>query len=114
MLTYQHPLSLIIRWKQLFKEFFLADHSDDRNDDLLFFVQRVDEVENGGLGVDPVFVKRKIKPHKKPLGHQQQEQHLQEKEQKLLTPAQEAIVLWKDTFFLNVIVQVSCSSHGTS
>lgn len=112
MLIYQRSLLSVIRWKRLFKEFFLADHSDDRNDDLLFFVQRADEAENGGLGVDPVFVKRKIKSQKKPLGHPQQEQHLQEKEQRLLTPAQEAVVLWKDTFFLNVIVQVSYSNNG--
>lgn len=98
-----------LRWKQIFKEFFLAHHSDDRNDDLLFFVQRADEaIENGGLGVDPVFVKRKIKPTRKQLGHPHHEQHhLQEQEQRLLTPAQEAVVLWKDTFFLNVIVQVN-------
>lgn len=66
----------------------MADHSDDRNDDLLFFVQRP-EVENGGLGTDPVFVKRKVKGTKR-----------------ILTTEQEAVVLWKDTFFLNVIVQV--------
>ena len=73
----------------MFQEFFLTDHSDDRNDDLLFFVQRP-EVENGGLGTDPVFVKRKVKGTKR-----------------ILTAEQEAVVLWKDTFFLNVIVQVS-------
>ncbi|KAG0097439.1 hypothetical protein BGZ93_002745 [Podila epicladia] len=78
------------RWRQLFQEFFLADHSDDRNDDLLFFVQRP-EVENGGLGTDPVFVKRKVKGTKR-----------------ILTTEQEAVVLWKDTFFLNVIVQLQC------
>lgn len=80
------------RWRQLFHELFVSDQSDDRNDDLLFFVQRVsDEVENGGLGVDPVFVKRKVK------GTDGRE---------ILTPEQEDVVLWKDTFFLNVIVQV--------
>ncbi|KFH61924.1 hypothetical protein MVEG_12258 [Podila verticillata NRRL 6337] len=78
------------RWRQLFQEFFLSDHSDDRNDDLLFFVQRP-EVENGGLGTDPVFVKRKVKGTKR-----------------ILTAEQEAVVLWKDTFFLNVIVQLQC------
>ena len=68
----------------------MSDQSDDTNDDLLFYVQRVpDEVQNGGLGVDPVFVKRKVKGG-----------------QRVLTPEQEAVVLWKDTFFLNVIVQV--------
>ena len=75
----------------MFHEFFVSDQSDDRNDDLLFFVHRVsDEVENGGLGVDPVFVKRKVKG----VGRE------------ILTPEQEDVVLWKDTFFLNVIVQV--------
>lgn len=69
----------------------MSDQSDDTNDDLLFYVQRAsDEVQNGGLGVDPVFVKRKVKGG-----------------QRVLTPEQESVVLWKDTFFLNVIVQVS-------
>ncbi|KAF9152032.1 hypothetical protein BG015_005886 [Linnemannia schmuckeri] len=82
------------RWRQLFHELFVSDQSDDRNDDLLFFVQRVsDEVENGGLGVDPVFVKRKVKGT---IGRE------------ILTSEQEDVVLWKDTFFLNVIVQLQC------
>ncbi|KAF8941373.1 hypothetical protein BGZ58_010165 [Dissophora ornata] len=77
------------RWRQLFQEFFLSEHSDDRNDDLLFFVQKASfEVENGGLGVDPVFVKRKVKGAGTGQG--------------VLTEEQEAVVLWKDTFFLNV------------
>ncbi|KAG0373224.1 hypothetical protein BGX24_011975 [Mortierella sp. AD032] len=81
------------RWRQLFHELFVSDQSDDRNDDLLFFVQRVsDEIENGGLGVDPVFVKRKVKG----IGRE------------ILTPEQEDVVLWKDTFFLNLIVQLQC------
>jgi hypothetical protein len=76
----------------LFHDLFVSDQSDDRHDDLLFFVQRIpDEVENGGLGVDPVFVKRKVKGTV---------------ERDILTPEQEEVVLWKDTFFLNVIVQV--------
>ncbi|KAF9540480.1 hypothetical protein EC957_004053 [Mortierella hygrophila] len=82
------------RWRQLFHELFVSDQSDDRNDDLLFFVQRVsDEAQNGGLGVDPVFVKRKVKGTNG---------------QGILTPEQEDVVLWKDTFFLNVIVQLQC------
>ncbi|KAG0307287.1 hypothetical protein BGZ98_000627 [Dissophora globulifera] len=85
------------RWRQLFQEYFLSEHSDDRNDDLLFFVQKVaTEVENGGLGADPVFVKRKVKGAA--TGTWQQ----------VLTEEQEAAVLWKDTFFLNVIVQLPC------
>ncbi|KAG0346216.1 hypothetical protein BG004_002163 [Podila humilis] len=80
----------VTTWRQLFLEFFLSDRSDDRNDDLLFFVQRP-EVENGGFGTDPVFVKRKVKGTKG-----------------ILTAEQETVVLWKDTFFLNVIVQLQC------
>ncbi|KAG0210464.1 hypothetical protein BGX28_009274 [Mortierella sp. GBA30] len=80
------------RWRQLFHEFFVSDQSDETNDDLLFYVQRAcDEVQNGGLGVDPVFVKRKVKGG-----------------QRILTAEQETVVLWKDTFFLNVIVQLQC------
>ncbi|KAF9348057.1 hypothetical protein BGX26_000491 [Mortierella sp. AD094] len=85
------------RWRQLFHEFFLSENSDDRNDDLLFFVQKLPlESENGGLGVDPVFVKRKVK-NITGAGPQ-----------RILTAEQEAVVLWKDTFFLNVIVQLPC------
>ncbi|KAG0008244.1 hypothetical protein BGZ80_003659 [Entomortierella chlamydospora] len=81
------------RWRQLFHEFFLSENSDDRNDDLLFFVQKLPlEAENGGLGIDPVFVKRKVKNIA----------------QRILTAEQESVVLWKDTFFLNVIVQLPC------
>ena len=88
--TYHLILVYRVRWRQLFHEYFVSDQSDDTNDDLLFYVQRAsDEVQNGGLGVDPVFVKRKVKGG-----------------QRVLTPEQEAVVLWKDTFFLNVIVQV--------
>ncbi|KAF9433044.1 hypothetical protein BGZ76_009957 [Entomortierella beljakovae] len=88
------------RWKHLFHEFFLSENSDDKNDDLLFFVQRLfPESENGGNGasslqIDPVFVKRKVKniPGSQPI----------------LSADQEAVILWKDTFFLNVIVQLPC------
>ncbi|KAF9411814.1 hypothetical protein BGZ94_001227 [Podila epigama] len=82
------------RWRQLFQEFFLGERSNDGNDDLLFFVRRP-EAENGGVGsnnVDPVFVKRKVKG----------------KGLQILTSEQEAVVIWKDTFFLNVIVQLNC------
>ncbi|KAF9396006.1 hypothetical protein BGX21_009707 [Mortierella sp. AD011] len=88
------------RWRQLFHEFFLSENSDDRNDDLLFFVQKLPfEAENGGLGVDPVFVKRKVK-NIAGAGPQ-----------RLLTAEQESVVLWKDTFFLNVIVQKHVSKR---
>ncbi|KAF9923672.1 hypothetical protein FBU30_006260 [Linnemannia zychae] len=82
--------SIASRWRQLFYELFISDESDDRNDDLLFFVRRVSYED--GAGVDPVFVKRKI----------------QGVRYGILTPEQENVVLWKDTFFLNLIVQLQC------
>ncbi|KAF9584313.1 hypothetical protein BGW38_006887 [Lunasporangiospora selenospora] len=83
------------RWRQLFQEFFVSESSDDRNDDLLFFVQKIPDRDdaNAEATPDPVFVKRKIKG----AGLLS-----------LLSLEQEAIVLWKDTFFLNVIVQLHC------
>lgn len=58
-------------------------NSDTKNDDLLFFVRQTHS-ENENL--DPVFVKRKTTPNSLP-------------------PLDDA-VLWKETFFLNLIVQV--------
>ncbi|CAG8633294.1 14208_t:CDS:2 [Acaulospora colombiana] len=71
------------RWKDLFEEYFL-DNNDNKHDDLLFFVRK-DNSED-----DPVFVKRK--------------------------PNQRGVkdldvndtVLWKETFLLNLIVQLPC------
>jgi len=63
-------------------EFFL-ENSDTKNDDLLFFVRQTHS-ENENL--DPVFVKRKTTPN-------------------IMPPLDDA-VLWKETFFLNLIVQV--------
>jgi hypothetical protein len=71
------------RWPNLFEEFFLVN-SDTKNDDLLFFVRQMPS-ENEDL--DPVFVKRKTT-------------------QNSLPPLDDA-VLWRETFFLNLIVQVS-------
>jgi len=101
------------RWRQLFQEFFLSEHSDDRNDDLLFFVQRTTqlEIENG---MEPVFVKRKVHGISTPASsegtpsrHGSRSRRVTSVSwQQLLTVEQERNVLWKDTFFLNVIVQV--------
>ncbi|CAI2168871.1 15894_t:CDS:2 [Funneliformis geosporum] len=72
------------RWPNLFVEFFL-ENSDAKNDDLLFFVRHTHS-ENESL--DPVFVKRKTTPN-------------------IMPPLDDA-VLWKETFFLNLIVQLPC------
>ncbi|CAG8460342.1 12940_t:CDS:2, partial [Ambispora leptoticha] len=73
------------RWLNLFVEYFL-ENSDTKNDDLLFFVRQA-HPENEEL--DPVFVKRKSpQPH--------------------VMPPLEDAVLWKETFFLNLIVQLPC------
>ncbi|RKP07322.1 hypothetical protein THASP1DRAFT_30868 [Thamnocephalis sphaerospora] len=98
------------RWEQLFREYFV-DNSDPGNDDLLFFVRHSanrlgeDDMHDGHrpLSVassrqskssqqyndsDPVFVKRKqSRPNRMP-------------------PIGNDIVLWKETFYLNLIVQV--------
>ncbi|RGB36446.1 hypothetical protein C1646_697264 [Rhizophagus diaphanus] len=72
------------RWPDLFEEFFLVN-SDTKNDDLLFFVRQTHS-ENENL--DPVFVKRKTTPNS--------------------LPPLDDPVLWKETFFLNLIVQLPC------
>ncbi|KAG9291617.1 hypothetical protein G9A89_022036 [Geosiphon pyriformis] len=73
------------RWPSLFIEYFL-EKSDAKNDDLLFFVRQSHSEEED---LDPVFVKRKS-PHPH-----------------IMPPLDEA-VLWKETFFLNLIVQLPC------
>lgn len=70
------------RWRKFFVEYFL-EHCDEMNDDMLFFVRQL-AIED--LGQDPVFVRRKMKDCTMPI---------------LDDP-----VLWKETFFLNLIVQV--------
>ena len=72
----------LCRWLVLFQEFFL-ENSDSKHDDLLFFVRQMHS-ENEHL--DPVFVKRKAQPH--------------------VMPQLDDAVMWKETFFLNLIVQV--------
>ena len=70
------------RWIELFIEYFI-NSTHDSNDDLLFFVRLIP------LGNDSIFVKRKI-PH---AG----------------LPPLEDLVDWKQTFFLNLISQISCT-----
>ncbi|KAJ9048211.1 hypothetical protein DSO57_1037297 [Entomophthora muscae] len=72
------------RWQNFFIEYFL-ENCDEMNDDMLFFVRQL-AIED--LGQDPVFVRRKMKDCSMPL---------------LDDP-----VLWKETFFLNLIVQLNC------
>ncbi|KAJ1659183.1 hypothetical protein IWQ61_001702 [Dispira simplex] len=73
------------RWFDLFVEYFL-EHSDGLNDDLLFFVRQVQpNMDNR----DPVFVKRKMPPPNR-------------------MPVIDDLILWKETFFLNLIVQLPC------
>ncbi|CAG8608547.1 3682_t:CDS:2 [Ambispora gerdemannii] len=73
------------RWLNLFIEYFL-ENSDTKNDDLLFFVR---QTHSESEELDPVFVKRKSpQPH--------------------IMPPLEDAVLWKETFFLNLIVQLPC------
>ncbi|CAG8537000.1 4683_t:CDS:2 [Dentiscutata erythropus] len=62
-----------------------GDPSDSKNDDLLFFVRQTNP-DNEDL--DPVFVKRKPTPR--------------------VMPSLDDAVLWKETFFLNLIVQLPC------
>jgi len=71
------------RWCELFREYFL-ESSCSFNDDLLLFVR---QPHKDNLDQDPVFVKRKV-----------------DNEMPTLTD----IVLWKDTFFINLISQLPC------
>ncbi|CAG8530435.1 2430_t:CDS:2 [Paraglomus brasilianum] len=80
----QETDSLDPKWLVLFQEFFL-ENSDSKHDDLLFFVRQMHS-ENEHL--DPVFVKRKAQPH--------------------VMPQLDDAVMWKETFFLNLIVQLPC------
>ncbi|KAJ1964573.1 hypothetical protein H4R35_007136 [Dimargaris xerosporica] len=75
------------RWFDLFVEYFL-ENSDGHNDDLLFFIRRVPPEMEGK--VDPVFVKRKMPPPNR-------------------MPVIDDLVQWKETFFLNLIVQLPCT-----
>lgn len=83
------------RWLVLFMEYFLE--MDSTNDDLLFFVRDPDVLadettNNASLSAcapqDPIFVKRKVNKQMPQLSH---------------------IVDWKQTFFLNLIIQLPCT-----
>ncbi|KAJ3296726.1 hypothetical protein HK104_001287 [Borealophlyctis nickersoniae] len=76
------------RWFEIFVEYFL-ESSPDTNDDLLFFVRAApSSVSATGEPEDPIFVKRKINN---------------------ALPSLTDVVDWKQTFFLNLIVQLPCT-----
>ncbi|KAJ3058703.1 hypothetical protein HK102_010351, partial [Quaeritorhiza haematococci] len=73
-------------WFELFMEYFLETHLEG-NDDLLFFVRQyhhalLDQDQ------DPIFVRRKVNN---------------------IMPSLNDVVCWKQTFFLNLIVQLPCT-----
>ncbi|KAJ1564521.1 hypothetical protein HK096_007564, partial [Nowakowskiella sp. JEL0078] len=74
------------RWKSLFMEFFLENEHSDSNDDLLFFVRESSLLDQDDQ--EPLFVRRKTSRDMPPLDS---------------PPA------WKETFFLNLIVQLPCT-----
>ncbi|KAJ3041980.1 hypothetical protein HK097_002128, partial [Rhizophlyctis rosea] len=76
------------RWFELFLEFFI-EASPDTNDDLLFFVRGPPhEGQFPDPEPDPIFVKRKVNN---------------------TVPALSDVVDWKQTFFLNLIIQSPCT-----
>ncbi|KAJ1841804.1 hypothetical protein LPJ73_005998 [Coemansia sp. RSA 2703] len=83
------------RWNTLFMQYFV-ESEDSNHDDMLFFVRQTDDlsdVPNGGRNSseeqDPVFVLRKQTPPS------------------ILPPIAE-VIMWKETFLLNLIVQMPC------
>ncbi|KAJ2871183.1 hypothetical protein FB639_004505, partial [Coemansia asiatica] len=82
------------RWNSLFMQYFI-ENEDTNHDDMLFFVRQIDDLSdasNGGRGAngeeqDPVFVLRKQSPPS------------------ILPPLTE-VIMWKETFLLNLIVQM--------
>ncbi|KAJ1724518.1 hypothetical protein LPJ53_001223 [Coemansia erecta] len=83
------------RWNSLFMQYFV-ESEDANHDDMLFFVRQTDDLSdtpNGGRNAgdeqDPVFVLRKQTPPS------------------ILPPIAE-IIMWKETFLLNLIVQMPC------
>ncbi|KAJ2226665.1 hypothetical protein IWW45_007360 [Coemansia sp. RSA 485] len=84
------------RWNSLFMQYFI-ESEDANHDDMLFFVRQIDDLSdasNGGRGAngeeqDPVFVLRKQSPPS------------------ILPPLTE-VIMWKETFLLNLIVQMPC------
>lgn len=77
------------RWSELFLEFFVEGGAEG-NDDLLFFVKQGTgpEGNTGPAEQDPIFVRRKVGK---------------------TMPSLSDIVDWKQTFFLNLIVQLPCT-----
>ncbi|KAI9298265.1 hypothetical protein K502DRAFT_286749, partial [Neoconidiobolus thromboides FSU 785] len=71
------------RWQNLFLEYFI-ENQDEMSDDMLFFVKKLNIQDLS----DPVFVKRRPKQGS--------------------LPGFEETILWKETFFLNLIVQLNC------
>ncbi|KAJ3106701.1 hypothetical protein HDU96_008138 [Phlyctochytrium bullatum] len=72
------------RWLELFIEYFLEMETTSY-DDLLFFVRQQDHLEPDQ---DPIFVKRKVNK---------------------TMPALNDLIDWKQTFFLNLIIQLPCT-----
>ncbi|KAJ2845434.1 hypothetical protein J3B02_004681 [Coemansia erecta] len=76
---------------------YFIENEDTNHDDMLFFVRQIDDLSdasNGGRGAngeeqDPVFVLRKQSPPS------------------ILPPLTE-VIMWKETFLLNLIVQMPC------
>ncbi|KAI8920389.1 hypothetical protein DFJ77DRAFT_546453 [Powellomyces hirtus] len=80
------------RWPELFLEFFVEGGADG-NDDLLFFVKQPPAPDStngqdGGDQQDPILVRRKVGNTMPQLDH---------------------VIDWKQTFFLNLIVQLPCT-----
>ncbi|KAJ3211706.1 Fungalysin/Thermolysin Extracellular metalloproteinase 5 [Dinochytrium kinnereticum] len=72
------------RWLELFIEYFL-EMETTTNDDLLFFVRQQDQMEPDQ---EPIFVKRKVGK---------------------TMPTLSDMIDWKQTFFLNLIIQLPCT-----
>ncbi|KAI9014992.1 hypothetical protein BC832DRAFT_184970 [Gaertneriomyces semiglobifer] len=76
------------RWCELFVEFFIED-THEGHDDLLFFVRDASTMDTqNNSKEDPIFVRRKVGKVLPPLDN---------------------LVDWKQTFFLNLIVQTPCT-----
>ncbi|KAJ1941526.1 hypothetical protein EC988_006735, partial [Linderina pennispora] len=77
------------RWNDMLQRFFV-ESEDANHDDMLFFVRHTDDYdESNDSDQDPVFVLRKQAPPN------------------ILPPISE-IIMWKETFLLNLIVQMPC------
>ncbi|KAI9197316.1 uncharacterized protein BJ171DRAFT_226646 [Polychytrium aggregatum] len=79
------PDSKETRWFRYFNDYFLEAGHSEHNDDLLFFVRHRD---TEAAATDPLFLRRKVGNVLPPLTD---------------------LVDWKETFFLNLIVQLPCT-----